>query len=228
MERRSGARGNEVTAAGSSRTSVRSLLPTLFAMVACLVIAVAALSRVTLDFRAWTTEDLRRIRVAERPVDVSELDVVTAAGGQRVMWNGDPAERVYLVTFIYTRCASACLSLGSAFQQLQAELHAPSAPSGVRLVSIAFDLAHDTPQALAEYARRFGVERERWVVAAPSTAAERDRLLEQTGVVVIDDGLGGYAHNAAIHVVVPPGRLVRIFDMAEHREALAFAAQLAR
>ncbi len=46
--------------------------------------------------------------------------------------------------------------------------------------------------------------------------------------MVIPDGLGGYAHNAAIHVIVPPGRLVRVFGMDQHREALAFAAALAR
>jgi protein SCO1/2 len=67
-----------------------------------------------------------------------------------------------------------------------------------------------------------------WTIAAPADDAALRRLLDETGVVVIHDGMGGYAHNAAIHVVVPPGRLVRIFPMEKYREALAFAERIGR
>jgi protein SCO1/2 len=36
--------------------------------------------------------------------------------------------------------------------------------------------------------------------------------LRAFGVVVIADGLGGYTHNAAIHVVRPDGKLAAIHD----------------
>lgn len=47
-------------------------------------------------------------------------------------------------------------------------------------------------------------------------------------MVVIDDGLGGYEHNAALLVVDESGRLVRIFDDTEGATALAFARALAQ
>jgi protein SCO1/2 len=102
-----------------------------------------------------------------------------------------------------------------------------SAP-GVRLASLSFDRAHDTPAALGDYARRFAADPQRWVVATPANDDALRRVLAETGVVVIPDGMGGYAHNAAIHVIVPPGKLVRVFGMDQQHEALAFAAGLAR
>jgi protein SCO1/2 len=60
-------------------------------------------------------------------------------------------------------------------------------------------------------------------VAVPDSRAELARVERQSGVVVIDDGFGGFAHNAAIHIVRADGRLVRIFDFNEPEAALAWA-----
>ena len=208
-----------------SASRSRGITATLVAVAAILAAGFAAASQLTLGFRAWTTEDARRIAVAERPPALSALPVVTPAGSRHDLWSSDPAARAWLVTFIYTRCPSICLSLGTEFQQLQAAMDA--AP-GVRLASLSFERAQDGPAALGDYARRFGADPRRWVVAVPSSDEALRRVLAETGVVVIPDGMGGYAHNAAIHVIVPPGRLVRVFGMGQHHEALAFAAGLAR
>ena len=60
-------------------------------------------------------------------------------------------------------------------------------------------------------------------MAVPDSRAELARVERQTGVVVIDDGFGGFSHNAAIHVVRADGRLVRIFDFNQPEVALAWA-----
>lgn len=203
----------------------RSLLPTLATMAACLAVAFMATAWITHGFRTFTSEDARRLAVAERPVALSPLRVVTAQGAVREPWSGDPAARAWLVTFFYSRCLAICLSTGSEFQQLQQAMRARGT-RGVRLASVSFDRAHDTAAALQGYAHRFGADPSRWLVAVPESDAGLARLLSETGVVAIDDGLGGYAHNAAIHVIVPPGRLVAIFGMDRYREALAFAERL--
>lgn len=218
MEGRSRARGDEVSAA--------PFLPTALAIVFCLGAAFAAASHLTLGLRAWTTEDARRIRVAEHPAPLADPLVVTSNGRERELWNSDPGARAWLVTFMYTRCLSVCGVTGAEFRRLQERI--PAEAPGVRLASVSFDRAHDTPEALAAYARRHGADPRVWTVASPASDAVLRQLLAQAGVVVIGDGIGGYAHNAAIHVVVPPGRLVRIFPMDRYREALAYAAAIGR
>jgi protein SCO1/2 len=216
------------TARAAAAPGVRPLLPTLAAMAILLAVALAAASRATAGFRAWTAEDVRRLQVTEHPAPLSDLRIVASDGRERVLWGGDPGARAWLVTFIYTRCPAVCQSLGTEFQQLQSALRSPAAAPGVRLASIAFDRAHDTPEALSGYARRHGADPATWLVAVPASGAALERLLGEAGVIVIGDGAGGFAHNAAIHVVVPPGRLVRIFAMDRHREALDFAEGISR
>jgi protein SCO1 len=198
-----------------------SLLPTACALLVVLGAALAAATHLTLGWRALTTEDLRRLRVAAAPVPVSSLAVVDSAGASRQLWNGDPQVRAWLVTFIYTDCPKVCLAAGSEFQQLQASIS-----DDVRLASLSFDRARDSSQALAAYAKRFRADPERWLVAVPDSDTALASLLRETGVVVIDDGMGGYAHNAAIHVITSSGRLVALFDLEQYREALAYARAL--
>ncbi|APV51904.1 hypothetical protein BWI17_20845 [Betaproteobacteria bacterium GR16-43] len=205
----------------------RPLLPTLAAVGVTLGVAFAAAAHLTLGFRAFTAEDARRIRVAESAVALSPLEVVDASGRTRTLWNADPAARAWLVTFVYTRCPSACLALGTEFQQLQRSVLSTGKDSHVRFASVSFDRTHDTSAELARYAERFRADPALWSVAVPTTDAALAKLLAESGVVVIRDGLGGYTHNAAIHVVTPSGKLVAIFDLERYSEALAFAVNLA-
>ena len=200
-------------------------LPTAGALAIVFGVVFAAAWHLTFGFRAFTAEDARRLRVAAAPVTVSPLAVIDADGVHRSLWDADPRVHAWLVTFMYTRCPSVCVASGSEFQQLQASLEAFD---GVGLASLSFDRAHDSPGALAAYAQRFHTDPARWRVAAPESDAALSRLLREMGVVAIDDGAGGYAHNAAIHVVTASGKLVALFDLERHREALAFARELAR
>jgi protein SCO1/2 len=54
-----------------------------------------------------------------------------------------------------------------------------------------------------------------WDIGRPQ---DEDALLEwlkSFGVVAIPEPLAGIAHNAAIHVVAPDGRLVAIYDLED-------------
>ncbi len=140
-----------------------------------------------------------------------------------------------VVDFIYTRCQKVCLSLGSTFQQLQAELlqerqslAGPEASATVRLLSLSFDSAHDTPAMLQAYALQLQTDPSVWQFLRVPGPAELAQLLRRFEVVVLPDGRGDFEHNAALLVVGPEGRLVRVFDIAERELALNCARHLAR
>ena len=207
------------------RTACLSLLAAL--------LAYTAGAWLTLDFQVWTAEGARRLAVAQSPVpapdvmlhgpgiDNTALPALLAADGA-----------VTIIDFIYTRCQTVCLTLGSSFQQMQSDLQAgarkgEAGARGVRLLSISFDPAHDTPAVLAAYAARLQADSPRWRFAAPAPAEALQTLLERFEVVVIPDGTGGYEHNAALLVVDGRGRLLRIFDYTETEAALVFARHLA-
>jgi protein SCO1/2 len=198
---------------------------TLLIAIGAVAAGFAGAAHFTAGFRAFTSEDARRLRVAESAPPLPALDAVSATASAIALWGGSPAP-IRLVTFMYTRCPTLCRAAGQEFVELQRALRDEGADD-VRLLSLSFDPAHDTPERLRDYAARHRADPAYWTVASPRSAEALAALLRVAGVVVIDDGLGGFAHNAAIHLVAPDGRLLRIFDLADHRAALAYARALA-
>ena len=206
------------------RTAVLSLLLALCGY--------AAADWLTHGFQVWTDEGARRLEVALQPVDAPRVAVdgpgVAAPDLPALLAQGGG---VTIADFIYTRCQSVCLSLGSSFQQLQAALQADRAAgqrANVRLLSISFDGAHDHPAALRAYALALGADPALWHFVRVPDAAQEQSLLRRLGVVVVPDGRGDYEHNAALLVFDARGRMVRVFDVAEQQLALDYARHLAR
>jgi len=184
---------------------MRSALATLAALAVC----AAVLWTGTGGLRAFTTEQARRLAVAERPAPVPAAAFEDQDGRAFRLdeYRGAPV----LVEFVYVRCRAVCASMGEGFRALQDALGRDG--SEARLLSVSFDPGHDTRDALAEYARRHQADGTRWRIARVADPAELARLLGAFGVVVIPDPLGEFQHNAAIHVVDRDGRLARILDL---------------
>jgi protein SCO1 len=186
------------------------LLRTLFLSIALIVAGGGVLSAATDHLQAFTSEAARRIAVRQHPIAVPSVTFETQSGARSDFTN--LRGKWLLVDFIYTRCPTYCVALGSEFAQLQDRLAGPLGKGTVELVSISFDPAHDKPRALAAYLQRAHSRGAGWVAARPIDSDGLDALERAFGITVIPDGLGGYTHNAAIHVVDPQGRLIEIVD----------------
>ena len=189
---------------------VRAEIPaTVVAFAVALTIAIATASAVTHGFQAFTLESARRLEALQSPRDVGPLRVQTLDHGERTL--KEYGGRWVLVNFIYTRCETLCITLGSAFARLQQHLTSEIAAQEVQLLSVSFDPGHDGLGELAAYRARHVNSIAGWTLARPQLN-ELPTWLETFGVVVIPDEWGGFSHNAAIHVVAPDGRLRAILD----------------
>ena len=196
-------------------------------LVALSAVATVVVWLTTFGLRAWTTEEIRRLRVQANPPVLSVLQLTSSTGASVVPWGElKRKRRVWLVSFMYTRCPTVCTTLGIEFERLQRSLGQNPRDDHIGLLSISFDPAHDDARALKAYAAEHHADPARWIVAVPSTGAALGRLEREAGIVVIKDGLGGYTHNAAIHVVLDDGRLVRIFGFDSPEAALRCARTL--
>ena len=232
------------------------MLRTALLTLALALAGYASASWLTHDFQVWTAEGARRLTVALQPVPVPPVVVegpgIAAQPLPDLLAHGGG---VTVVDFVYTRCQTVCLSLGSSFQQLQAALQADAAVAAkltkqpatqaasqataqvdkaaastpaVRLLSISFDGAHDAPAVLQVYARTLNADPAIWRWVRVPDATQQQALLDRLGVVVVPDGRGDYEHNAAFLVLDAQGRMVRVFDLAERQLALDYARHLAR
>lgn len=195
-------------------------------LLVCLL-GVGAIYAQTDGFAVVTSESARRLSVAHhpRPVPDAALVLDTGATASLLDWLRDDG-RIAIVDFIYTRCISICLAMGSEFQRLQAALHRRGLADRVRLLSISFDPA-DTVDDLARYAQSMHADPRLWQFVGVADERQRRALLAAFGIVVVPAPLGQFVHNAALHVVTADGRLARVIDYDAADQALDAAVALA-
>ncbi len=203
------------------------LLGSFAACILVLCLGMVALFRATEGGTAYTTESQRRSAVAVAPVAVPDFKVFGPSGQattlkQLLQQDG----RVWIVDFVYTRCVTLCLALGTVYQQLQQQIVDQGLAQRVGLLSISFDPANDDPAALADYARRMRMQPDVWQLVSLQRPADRRKLLDSFGIMVVPAPLGEFEHNAALHLVTADGRLVQILDLAAGEQALKAAATL--
>ena len=170
--------------------------------------------------------DLPRDLPRDVPPDVRRDALTDSVRAERSSMSSTPGllrPRAVIVDFVYTRCITVCGALGGVYQVLQREIEQRGLQDKVRLLTVSFDLEHDDPRSLAMYARVHRAHAGIWSLVTPVTADARDQLLRTFGVQVVPDGVGGWVHNAALHVVDPGGKLVRIVDITDGETALAVA-----
>ncbi|PYS54007.1 MAG: SCO family protein [Acidobacteria bacterium] len=70
----------------------------------------------------------------------------------------DLAGKVWVADFIFTNCGGTCPLMTEKMRKLQDVL-----PPGIHMVSITVDPSRDTVDVLADYARKYGADDDRWL-----------------------------------------------------------------
>ncbi len=162
-------------------------------------------------FTAWTAEAARRVDIVRAPRPLPPVTLQDQDG--RLFKLQDYHGQLLAIEFIYTRCQTICRVQGMVFKQIRDQIPASMLGRGFSLLSISFDPQHDDPPSLRAYADRFGADGTYWRIARVENPAELATLLKAFGIVVIDDGMGGFEHNAAMHLLDRDGRLRWISDI---------------
>ena len=197
------------------------IVPGALATLIVLMAGTTALWIKTDGARAFTSESARRLAILQEPRALPSIPL--EASDRRHLTLEALRGRTIIVDFIYTNCPTLCVSLGTTFARLQAMLRR-AGRDDVHLLSIGFDIRRDTPEALAAYAMHHEADPRWWTLARPARPQDLAPFLSTFGVVVLADGYGGFTHNAALHVVGPQGRLVRILDQEDVEGVAALLA----
>jgi cytochrome oxidase Cu insertion factor (SCO1/SenC/PrrC family) len=91
------------------------------------------------------------------PVAVADFALTDQAG--RPVTRADLLGKVWVASFVFTRCATLCPQVSATMARLQHDL---ADEPGLVLVSFSVDPEHDTPAVLKEYAARYGADPGRW------------------------------------------------------------------
>lgn len=126
--------------------------------------------------------------------------------GQRVMlssYRGKPL----LVSFVYTGCAQVCPLTTKLLASAVASAQRAVGAGSFNVITIGFNLPYDTPQAMADFARRQGVSVSGWEFLSPD-AASLERLTREFGFVYQATS-GGFDHITQVTLVDAGGTILR-------------------
>ena len=125
-------------------------------------------------------------------------------------WRG----QAVAITFVYLRCPlpNFCPLMDRRFVEVQKTVQmVPDVATRVRLLSVSFDPAHDTPAALKAHAARLGADESRWRFAT-APAETIDRFAATFGVNVIREADQTITHNLRTAVIGPDGKVVAVYN----------------
>ena len=193
---------------------IRGLLPSC----AVIILGGGVLWAATDGFRAFTEEGARRLNVAENQPALPLLVLEDMNGDElRLGRDGDTADRITLVEFIYTTCPTICQVSGGDYARLRDRLARAGLGDRVRLLSVSFDPLRDRAKEMRGYAENHGADGAIWTIAR-IRPGDLDLMKRSFGLRVIPDEMRGYQHNAAIHLIDRSGRLVGIFNTSDADE----------
>ena len=145
-------------------------------------------------------------------------DFTLTERSNRKVTRQDLAGKVWVADFIFTHCAGACPIMSAHMKKLQDQLFAD-----IRLVSFSVDPTNDTPEVLAEYANRYGADRDRWLFLTGDP--ETIQKISVGGFKLALDPSGGTEAEPITHssriVLVDRQGIIRGYYGTEEPEALA-------
>ncbi len=132
----------------------------------------------------------------------------------RVVTDSDLAGRVWIASFIFTRCPLSCPRITSIMKSMQE----PLAGSGVQLVSISVDPERDTPKILSEYGAKFGADPNRWWFLTGPKGEVYDLIRSRFKLGVeaaggdVPPGTEEISHSSRIALVNRGNQVVGVYD----------------
>jgi len=170
----------------------------------------------------WQTEDPLRPHPDLAGLAIPPFELVDQSGQQadQSLLDG----RVTIVDFIFTNCPFACPGMTGQMLRLQDKL----AGTGARFLSVSVDPERDTPERLAEYADRNGIDTSRWpLLTGPFETVRRvvrEGLKFAVGpddsrMITLPDGsrMANIMHPPHLILVGPQRRVLGLYPYSEER-----------
>ena len=115
-----------------------------------------------------------------------------------------------LIDFIYTSCASTCPMLTAKMAAIAHQL-GPALGADVTIVSISLDPEHDTPAALAKYAKGHDADGPGWIFLT-GPPAQIDQVLGAFKLRRTREGDGTITHSISAFLLGPDGHQLRQYN----------------
>lgn len=132
---------------------------------------------------------------------------LTERSGEQIA-SEDLVGQPYVVSFFFSTCPSICVMQNQKLQELQEEFEG----QGVRFLSITVDPENDTPEALTEYAARFGADSEQWLFLTGDLT-----YIRRVGAEMYQVPVDKAAHTERLILINPEGEMDGLYSWNDLR-----------
>jgi protein SCO1/2 len=154
---------------------------------------------------------------------VADFELQSQTGRQ--ITRADLLGKVWIADFIFTHCAGPCPRMTADLARIAGDL--TSFPD-LRLVSFSVDPERDTPAVLAEYARGYGADAERWYFLTGDKAAIFKLAKESFHVGAADgDATDPVMHSTRFVLVDRSGKIRGYYDSNDPAQLAALSRDAA-
>jgi cytochrome oxidase Cu insertion factor (SCO1/SenC/PrrC family) len=129
------------------------------------------------------------------------------------------AGKVYVINFIFTRCAGPCPLM----TKKMAALHEQVKDAGVQYVSVSVDPDYDTPERLMAYGDRFKADHNRWTFLTGERKAVFDLAAGFKLAAISSDEPTGILHDERMLLIDQQGNVRGIYSSTHEEELAALA-----
>lgn len=112
-----------------------------------------------------------------------------------------------LVSLIYTKCPDACPVTTRYLANAVKILSEALGPDSFSVLSLGFDTASDTPQAMRQFAARLGIDSKNWEFASADSVTVKE-LTRDLGFRYRPAGMG-FEHISELSIIDPDGKVYR-------------------
>ena len=144
--------------------------------------------------------------------DVPEGNSIYALGAQWTTQQGEVVQlrdlqgRPVLMAMVYTNCMYACPIIVHDMKRIH-KFMPPELAEDVRFVLVSLDPERDGPEALAKFARSYGLDSDRWTLLQGDPGDVR-MLATVLGVKYRKEADGHYSHTNLVAALNPAGELL--------------------
>jgi len=119
----------------------------------------------------------------------------------------DSRGKPLVVSFVYTGCSSACPTTTARLAKAIREARKTLGTGAFRVVTIGFNVPYDSPQAMRDFARRYGIDDSSWEFLSPFEQ-QVPQLLADFGFEYVRTA-GGFDHVTQLTILDAKGRIFR-------------------
>ena len=137
---------------------------------------------------------------------ISDLTLVDSQG--ETLRLHELLDRPLGISLIYTGCAHSCSITTRFLDRVVGKARDSLGPDSFNMLTIGFDHPRDTPESMANHARRHGVDDANWRFVVAEDSGELERLIEELGFVY-QPSARGFDHTVQVSLIDRDGLLYR-------------------